>query len=421
MSKRFLSNLAFAIALSVLLTLVYPMKSTASAAPVEGNAPVEILPQMELLAGVLTQTSWITHRGPQGKGNKYFQALKEFMEPYKDHEAVRIAQELTDKGFTFDAPPAFACHLGPLPELELAAEYSEYLVRRAGGRDVLERFRIAMKDLAEESKFTEFLAGWQDTFARWIEQSSAGFDRPKIEKWLTEFFGWEASGFHVVLAPAMFPGGGYGATVVDRDGRSIGYNIVRCGGTSEGDPDLPSGISVETLTLHELGHYFVNPSLDEHPSLVQRLQPWYLKVERQMKDMAYGQLGTYANEQVLRAVCAVARRDLYGEQSYEQAIEREERYGFHLTRVAAEALSDYAQNRDQYPKFTDFVPELLDRMTSGDPPGDLAEEITRQVWGWLAFAWGMVGLKWLVVIVLLALILLRMKRIRKDAEGPKAV
>ena len=30
---------------------------------------------------------------------------------------MAIAQRLTEKGFTYDAPPAFICHLGTLPEL----------------------------------------------------------------------------------------------------------------------------------------------------------------------------------------------------------------------------------------------------------------------------------------------------------------
>ncbi|MGB4251315.1 MAG: hypothetical protein WBK16_11530, partial [Limnochordia bacterium] len=126
-----------------LLTLAI-LSSTASAA-------LKILPEMELLAGVLTQTTWMERRGPRGPGNEYYRALKEFFAEYQDHEAVSIARRLTERGFTYDAPPAFICHLGPLPELPLLVEYNDYLVERAGGRDVLEEFRLALVDLAEQS------------------------------------------------------------------------------------------------------------------------------------------------------------------------------------------------------------------------------------------------------------------------------
>ncbi|MEJ6952180.1 hypothetical protein [Natronospora cellulosivora (SeqCode)] len=45
----------------------------------------QILPRMELLAGVLIQTTWINRRGPQGEGNYYFQDLHNFFSEYQDH------------------------------------------------------------------------------------------------------------------------------------------------------------------------------------------------------------------------------------------------------------------------------------------------------------------------------------------------
>jgi hypothetical protein len=323
---------------------------------------------------------------------------------------VKIAQRLNDNGFSYDAPPCFACHLGPLPDLELLANYSDYLAGRAiGGRETLEQFRLALKDLAAKSDFLGFLDEWKESLQGSVETSSSGFDRPKIEKWLKDFFGWEAAEFHVVLAPAMFPGGGYGATVVDKDGRSIGYEIVRCSGRSESVPDLPGGKSIETLTLHELGHYFVNPSVEKHSVEVQGLQAAYREVKDKMAAMAYPSLTIYANEQVLRAACAVAQKDLYGDSAYDKAIEYEEANGFHLTRVAAEALQDYANNRARYAKFTDFVPELLRRMATEQPPASSP----------LAWVWSIVGLQWLAAIVLFLLILRRMVQIRRQSRDGK--
>lgn len=40
-----------------------------------------ISPEMELLAGVLSQTTWIERRGPEGSGNEYYRALYEFFTP----------------------------------------------------------------------------------------------------------------------------------------------------------------------------------------------------------------------------------------------------------------------------------------------------------------------------------------------------
>ncbi|HHW18636.1 MAG TPA: hypothetical protein GXX30_07025 [Firmicutes bacterium] len=52
-------------------------------------------------------------------------------------------------------------------------------------------------------------------------------------------------------------------------------------------PDFPSGRSLETLTLHELGHSFVNPAMDMYSARVSGLGELFKPVERQMRDMAY--------------------------------------------------------------------------------------------------------------------------------------
>jgi len=138
-------------ALMALVVVLTPLVTVRSAPADVPSFRAVVSPEMELLAGVLAQTSWITQRGPAGEGNEYYRALKEFFAPYGDHEAVKIAQELTNIGFTYDAPPGFVCHLGSLPELTLKHEYSEYLINRAKGRERLESFRLALRDLAAAS------------------------------------------------------------------------------------------------------------------------------------------------------------------------------------------------------------------------------------------------------------------------------
>lgn len=63
------------------------------------NVYVEILPRVELLSGVLTQTTWMKENGPYTNGNEYFRELEKFFSKYKDHPAIKIAQKLTDRGF----------------------------------------------------------------------------------------------------------------------------------------------------------------------------------------------------------------------------------------------------------------------------------------------------------------------------------
>lgn len=337
----------------------------ASAATVVPNFSPEILPEMELLAGVLTQTSWIEHRGPQSEGNEYYRALREFFSAYRGHEAVQVAQELTDLGFSYDAPVGFACHLGSLPELDLKYEYSSYLVERAHGRERLERFRLALRDLARESDFLAFYQSWQPSFQEWI--AATELNGEMVVSWLEGFFGRQASEFHLLLAPAMFPGGGYGATIDAPGGELVCYQIIREPGRSAGEPEFPTGMELEYLSLHEWGHSFVNPALGVHQDDVRKLNFLYRPVANEMRQMAYTSVEIFMNEQVLRAVTTLAAEEIYGADVYESRLQNELRRSFYLTDEIIDILRDYHASRQTYPTFADFVPTLLERIADLSP------------------------------------------------------
>lgn len=323
---------------------------------------VEISPEIELLAGVLSQTTWIEGHGPIGCGNEYFQALQTFFEEYRHHPAVTLAQNLTKKGFTYDAPPAFICHLGSLPDLELVYEYSDYLVGRAGGRGKLEEFRLALADLAKESNFSTFFESWMPYLESSLDTSREGFRRELLETWLEGFFGWSPAEFHLIVTPSMFPGGGYGASVRDAQGGLMAFQIIRENGRSQTLPEFPSGVSLENLTIHELGHSFVNPSLEAYPARAQKLRPLLWPVRKVMQEQAYSSVTTFLNEQVLRAVEVVSARDLFTPEIEATIIAGHENRGFYLTSFVVELFEHYQANRSLYPTFRDFVPYLYDQL-----------------------------------------------------------
>ncbi|GAB6099919.1 hypothetical protein JCM16358_17980 [Halanaerocella petrolearia] len=321
----------------------------------------EIVPRLELLSGVLSQTSWIDRRGPQGKGNEYFRELKEFFSDYKNHRAVKIAEDLTQKGFTYDAPPHFVLRLGPLPKLKAVNGYGDYLIDRAHGKDNLEEFRLALVDLAQKSNFKQFFNEHRQELEGHLNQTVEDFDSKKVIRWLRKFFGWSGDEFHVVLAPAMFPGGGYAATINKDNGESIIYQVVRERGRSNKEPEFQTGSKLERLTLHEWGHSFVNPSLEKYSDIMEKLnlKKFYKPVAEEMKNQAYGSVEFFFNEQVLRAVTCLAGKDLYGKEIYEKLVKYHKRKGFYLTEFTIKQLEYYRNNRDKYKTFREFVPYLF--------------------------------------------------------------
>ncbi len=360
---RALATLLVLVTVGGLIVLTAP---PVQAAPIS-RFSIEIRPEMELLAGVLAQTSWIETRGPRsGEGNLYYRALRAYLAPYKDHRAVQIAQQLTKRGFIYDAPPATVCHFGPLPELELKYEYSDYLIKRAGGRERLEEFRLALKDLAAESKFSEFVTKWQGDTDAW---SKAGqVDGDQVIQWLEDFFGTQMQESYIILAPAMFPGGGYGATVTGKAGEQIAFQIVREDGTSSTQPQFQGGGSLNGLTLHEWGHSFVNPTLARYSHEIAQLNYLFIPVAIPMFRQAYTSVETFMNEQVLRAVTSLAAEEMGDSQDLEREMVYNEQRSFYLTRDLVTILREYQGSRDRYPSFEAFTPVMIQRLVEIHPP-----------------------------------------------------
>lgn len=171
------------------------------------NLHIEIKPEIELLAGVLSQTSWMKVSGPYKRGNSYFRELSSFFAPYKNHEAIKIAEELTQTGFDSDAPVNFILSLGPLPNLEPVNGYSDYLIGRGGGSEKLESFRKQMVKLAKESNFEEFYQQRCTYYGNLLNYNVRGFDGIRIITWLQNFFGAKGDEIIWYWRPACFPTG----------------------------------------------------------------------------------------------------------------------------------------------------------------------------------------------------------------------
>jgi hypothetical protein len=329
--------------------------------PLSTNIVAEILPRVELLSGVLSHTSWMNTRGPRNRGSRYFQALQEFFIPYQEHDAIQLAEALTQAGFTYDAPPAFLLSLSPLPELDATSGYSEYLVQRADGEEKLEAFRMALRQLAEESDFLTFFQQQRQQLERALDASLTGFAAEQVTEWLIEFYGWSGDEFHLVFAPGMCCGGGYGATINTEDATVIAQ-VIRAYDRHEGAPQFCDGDELLRLTLHELSHSFVNPAVAQHADLFQKLElsAFYLPVERIMKAQAYGRIETFFDEMLVRAATILGMQDLAPESSpFQQMVSAEMARGFYGIEFTLSQFRYYREHRDEFPRFESFVPYLF--------------------------------------------------------------
>jgi hypothetical protein len=79
-----------------------------------------------------------------------------------------------------------------------------------------------------------------------------------------------------------------------------------------------------------------------------------------MKRQAYGTLFHFLSESLVRSITVTAFREIYGdEEQYYGMFQSDSRRGFYLNVFTIQQLQYYQQHRDEFPRFDDFVPYLM--------------------------------------------------------------
>lgn len=363
------------------------------------NIVFEVDPRIELLAGVQSQTGWVEGAGrPGAEPSPYYKELYAFFKPFLNSGAMESARNLMATGFSYDAPCAFALSLeGGSAMTRPEAGWSPYLKGRAWLPSRLDSFARGMAELYADSHFAFFLNSHATDYRSWLTAAAEDADWKRMTAWLRDFYGdRENPVFHFVLAPAMYPGGGYGFSLRNGSGESARlhvYQIVRAS-QGGGQAIFPSGASLMRLGLHEFGHSFVNPAFGER-ARDWRLVPIMAPVKKEMAAMAYPSVETFLNELFIRAAVIIATRDLglASPTGIEYSIQEQARIGFYPIREAIRLLEEYQEKRASYPDFASYAPEILGSLVrncdelvrrgkpsgyrglDGEPPADyLAED-----------------------------------------------
>lgn len=320
---------------------------------------IVVLSQMELLAGILTQTTvpWDKKLPTKSNDNDYYIELKKFFEPYRNHRAIQMANELIkDNRFTYNAIPLFATQLAELPSLKVRGEYSKELTNRIGDTKKLESFRVAMIDLAIKSKFKErFYDKHKDFYEEYKIIVKASLTQ-SIELYVEKVFGDKGYKNIIVLACGLKTTGAYSSTFTNINGEKTVYSTL--------SPIIQAGFLNfevnEAILIHEFGHAYVNPLTVKYSKLIeeQDIKRLYIPVEDKLKEQAYVGVESFINESILYGLMVYVIKQ---EENpiYNKLAEDIEKSGFYLTSYIVEQLEDYALKRNVYPSFDEYYPVLI--------------------------------------------------------------
>jgi hypothetical protein len=320
---------------------------------------VKVDPRIELLAAIQMISDY----------NEQFNLITRFEFPYKSemisyffpfksHKAVLIFEQMSHDGFSYDAPPGVMIHLSNPPELKIETPFTDYLNRRAGGKELLMEFIEAIRDFAKESNFMQFWEKhtqfYQATVNK-VEETMAGQDYVAT---LENYFGVQQSSYNIVLSP-LFHSGGFGPRVERKTGQYDIYHIGGPHGVFEEIPLFGNAQYMQHLAWHEFGHSFVNPTTEKFHEQINQYIKLFDPISQQMKDMAYSSWETCVNEHLVRAVTTRLTYIERDKQAGDKALQGELNRSFFYTTALCEKLEYYEIHRDKYPSFIDFYPEII--------------------------------------------------------------
>ncbi len=320
---------------------------------------VTIDPRIELLAAVQSLSDY----GEKfslltALDYEYKKELKQSFQPYAEHEAVKLFQEMSHSGFTFDAPPTVMLHLSSPPELAVEQSFTDYLIGRAGGEEKLMRFIEQLRDLAEQSHFMAFFQEHDGFYQKTLQSVNENFQDMDFVGVLEGYYGQKQHSYNIILAP-MF-NGNYGPRISRKDGTFDIFNIVSPRQIKDGILYFGSKANFEHLAWHEFSHSFVNPLGERHRKELEKYASLMEPIRSKMSSSAYGNWITTVNEHVVRAVTTRLNYLHKGKEDGDRALLGEKMYGFAYVEALCEKLEHYEKDKKRYPTFTSFYPQLVE-------------------------------------------------------------
>lgn len=329
------------------------LTAPARAAEAETSVRVVVDPRVELMTVVQLLTNYpvlTQHDSP------YRRDVKAYFSRFQHHPVMGVFNEMSQRGFAFDAVPVSVLAFTDPPELEPRVAVPEHAVERAGGRERLDQFMAELRSFAKQSDFRSFFEAHRGTYEQVIENA-----RPAAEKAvsaLARYSGKDLKGGTIVLGPLLHDGG-FAAFYEKPDGTVEAIALMGPRGVENGFHVYGSATQIAGLTTHEFSHTFVNPLTERHWGELEKYAALYEPIAEKMKAQAYPLWKHTVNEHIVRAVVIRLAYLEGGQEVGDKELQRQKDRGFQYVEALVERLKEYEAARDKYPTITEFYPRLV--------------------------------------------------------------
>jgi len=340
--------------------------------PSQKRLSITVDPRIELLAVIQHFTSW-AQKGHIKSKTTYKDDIDHYFGRFEDHPVVACFEKLVNSNFAYDAPVQFMLYHNDPPALVQKAPYSDYLIKRAGGEENLREFADKLRDFARQADFIRFYQAHEPLYDTLIAEVDSLFEGKNYVQALEEFYGESRNSYNLVLSPLF--SGNYGIPIKNEAGDDLYAVIGPC--SLRGKRTTFACLNyLETITLHEWSHSFINPLVDQNYELFEKSIALFEPIKRMMQRQAYPNWRVTLYEHLVRACGEVhLRAKLHGDFNKEEALKYHEGKGFWYIGYIDSLLDVYETNRGQYPTFSQFVPVIATGLSQTSVE-DLPERIT---------------------------------------------
>jgi hypothetical protein len=292
----------------------------------------------------------------------------DYFKPYGKHNSINLAQSLLDKLGT--GIYLLALYYDELPLVNRKSEipeiiWSEVSKNKDSAYAVFDNFMMAASDFYKVSHFRKFQNKCQPVYVKALQQVRMNLPEKNFIPTLEKYYGDTKAGYNIVLMPFFKSKWGMGWETSENGKKNI-YNI-----TSPFNEQVvfknkvvqvgfDNSNEITNLSIHEFGHSFVNTLTSTEPFLseIKKFDSLFRPIKNYPQ---YSDWITLFNEHIVRAGEIIVMNQL-GNFEFAEKTKKSYSDWTYLNHFLAE-LTIYANNRDRYPTFKDFLPKLIESLS----------------------------------------------------------
>jgi len=312
-------------------------------------------PRIELLSVVQHFTSW-AQKGHIKSKTAYKDDIDHYFGEFRNHPVVAYAESLINSNFAYDAPVQFMLWHNDPPSLVQKTPYSDYLIKRAGGEENLLRFADELRDFARRTDFMKFYKAHKLLYDTLTAEVDLLFEGKKYVQTIEDFYGESRHSYNLILSPLF--SGNYGMPIKTEEEYDL-YAVIGPCSLKEKRTTFACLNYLESITLHEWSHSFINPLVDQNYELLEKSIALFEPIKRMMQRQAYPSWRVTLYEHLVRACGEIhLRAKIHKNFKKEKFLKYHEGKGFWYISYIDSLLNVYENHREQYPTFSQFVPVI---------------------------------------------------------------